>query len=79
MLYRPFGKTGETVSILGFGTMRLPIIDGHHDQIEQWNAADPVALLNWLAEFRQYSTSVSFRIKIEGQQLKMLQAFFRAS
>lgn len=52
---------------------------GHHDQIEQWNAADPVALLNWLAEFRQYSTSVSFRIKIEGQQLKMLQAFFRAS
>ena len=52
---------------------------GHHDQIGQWNAADPVALLNWLAEFRQYSTSVSFRIKIEGQQLKMLQAFFRAS
>lgn len=52
---------------------------GNKDQIEQWNAADPVALLNWLAEFRQYSSSVSFRIKIEGQQLKMLQAFFRAS
>jgi uncharacterized protein len=34
MLYRPFGKTGETVSILGFGTMRLPIIDGRHDQID---------------------------------------------
>ena len=52
---------------------------GSREQVEQWNAADPVALLNWLAEFRQYSSSVSFRIKIEGQQLKMLQAFFRAS
>ena len=34
MLYRPFGKTGEMVSILGFGTMRLPIIGGRHDQID---------------------------------------------
>jgi uncharacterized protein len=34
MLYRPFGKTGEMVSILGFGTMRLPVIDNRHDQID---------------------------------------------
>lgn len=27
MLYRTFGKTGEKVSILGFGCMRLPILD----------------------------------------------------
>ena len=34
MLYRPFGKTGEKVSILGFGAMRLPVVDHHHDQID---------------------------------------------
>jgi uncharacterized protein len=34
MRYRPFGKTGEKVSILGFGAMRLPVVDHHHDQID---------------------------------------------
>jgi len=34
MLYRPFGRTGERVSILGFGCMRLPIIGGHHENID---------------------------------------------
>jgi predicted aldo/keto reductase-like oxidoreductase len=34
MLYRPLGRTGEMVSILGFGAMRLPVIDHHHDQID---------------------------------------------
>jgi predicted aldo/keto reductase-like oxidoreductase len=34
MLYRPFGRTGERVSILGFGCMRLPIIGGRHDNID---------------------------------------------
>ena len=27
MLYRDFGKTGEKVSVLGFGCMRLPIME----------------------------------------------------
>ena len=27
MVYREFGKTGVKVSILGFGAMRLPIIE----------------------------------------------------
>jgi predicted aldo/keto reductase-like oxidoreductase len=34
MLYRPFGHTGEQVSILGFGAMRLPVIDGRRDRID---------------------------------------------
>ena len=34
MLYRPFGRTGERVSVLGFGCMRLPVIGGRHDNID---------------------------------------------
>jgi predicted aldo/keto reductase-like oxidoreductase len=34
MLYRPFGRTGERVSILGFGCMRLPVVEGRHQDID---------------------------------------------
>lgn len=34
MLYRPFGRTGEQVSVLGFGCMRLPVVDGQRDRID---------------------------------------------
>jgi uncharacterized protein len=34
MLYRPFGRTGENVSILGFGAMRLPFLDGRRECID---------------------------------------------
>jgi predicted aldo/keto reductase-like oxidoreductase len=33
-LYRPFGRTGEKVSVLGFGAMRLPVIAQRHDCVD---------------------------------------------
>ena len=32
MLYRNYGKTNEKVSLLGFGLMRLPLLDGKIDR-----------------------------------------------
>ncbi len=34
MPYRPFGRTGEKVSILGFGAMRLPFLEGRRELID---------------------------------------------
>jgi uncharacterized protein len=34
MLYRPLGRTGEQVSVLGFGCMRLPVIGGRMECID---------------------------------------------
>jgi len=38
MLYRDLGQTGEKISILGFGCMRLPTIDNKPDQIDEKEA-----------------------------------------
>jgi len=38
MLYREIGKTGEKVSILGFGCMRLPLIDSDIEHIDEEKA-----------------------------------------
>lgn len=42
MLYREFGKTGEKLSILGFGAMRLPLIDGDDSRINEEEAVKMV-------------------------------------
>lgn len=42
MLYRKFGKTNEEVSVLGFGCMRLPVIDGAQDKIDDEKAVKMV-------------------------------------
>ncbi len=42
MLYRDFGKTGEKVSVLGFGCMRLPIIGDDPTCIDQENAINMI-------------------------------------
>lgn len=38
MKYRTFQKTGEKISLLGFGTMRLPVIDGDFSKIDEAEA-----------------------------------------
>ena len=40
MLYRKLGKTGEKASILGYGSMRLPVIDGEIDNIDEEKAIE---------------------------------------
>jgi len=42
MLYRKFGKTGEKVSLLGFGAMRLPIIDKDESKINEPEAMEQI-------------------------------------
>ncbi len=42
MIYREMGKTGVKVSQLGFGCMRLPILDGINTQIDEIKATEMI-------------------------------------
>ena len=79
MKYRTFGKTGCSVSVLGFGTMRMPTADGQ----EMSSAPDEEACVrlirgaidrgvNYIDTARGYTVSEEFL----GQAL---QAFMKSS
>jgi len=38
MKYRTFEKTGERISLLGFGTMRFPVVNGNMSKINESEA-----------------------------------------
>ncbi len=40
MLYRKLGKTGEKVSILGYGCMRLPVLDEKPENVDEEKATE---------------------------------------
>lgn len=42
MIYRNFGKTGEKVSVLGFGCMRLPVIGDDPTNIDEKKAVEMI-------------------------------------
>lgn len=42
MQYRKFGRTNETISILGFGCMRLPVLNQDSSQIDEAKATEMI-------------------------------------
>jgi hypothetical protein len=49
------------------------------DLVTELEAENPIGVLNAIAEIQQYAAAVTFKVKLDSQQLKMLQAFFRSA
>ena len=49
------------------------------DLVAELEAENPIGVLNAIAEIQQYAAAVTFKVKLDSQQLKMLQAFFRSA
>ena len=49
------------------------------DLVAELEAENPIGVLNAIAEIQQYADAVTFKVKLDSQQLKMLQAFFRSA
>ncbi len=63
MLYREMGKTGDKVSILGYGCMRFPKKDGRIDEERTEKQVISAIPRHWAAEpdflFRRYPNAYS--------------------
>ena len=49
MRYREMGKTATEVSVLGFGCMRFPVVEGNGDMIDEAKSIYSLTLLTVLA------------------------------
>lgn len=56
MQYRKLGKTGLTVSVLGFGTMRLPMVGNVQNAVERF---DPSRQIDEAASIQMIERAVS--------------------